>query len=136
MATGTNELKLKLRQEMLDIRNAMSEAECTAASIAICNKLWEAYRRFKYDKTGVFLSYYHMKNEVHLTNMHENLLKNGYELFFPVIEEEEIKFYFAQSPSDFTKGHFGIMEPRERKLPYDESEDAICFVPGVAFSEK
>lgn len=51
------------------------------------------------------------------------------------LEGGEMKFYELERPSDpesFTKGRFGILEPKEGKL-VSAAEIDICYIPLVAF---
>lgn len=133
MSKSINEINANIRKAMVEQRLAMPEYQWVWLSNIICNRIWETHCSNAH--VGVFLTYYATRNEPKLSYMHERLLKQGHELYFPVVEGDDIKFYFAQSPADFSKGTFGLMEPTERLLKYDESESALCFVPGVAFSE-
>ena len=128
-----NEINARIRKEMAETRLRMPEVQWIWLSGMICNRIWEAHHTNTH--VGVFLTYFSARREPKLAQMHERMLQNGHELYFPVVQGDDIRFYFAQSPSDFTKGAFGLMEPSDRDLPYDESEPALCFVPGVAFSE-
>lgn len=128
------DINAKIREEKRAMRESFSEAVCQAASRDVCHKLWELF--YSHPHAGVFLTYYHIRNEIDLSSMHENLLMRGQELYFPVVEGDDIRFYYASSRSDFAVGEFGCYEPTDRRLPFDPTESAVAFVPGVAFSEK
>ncbi len=83
---------------------------------------------------NVVLSFNPIKGEVDISDINQLIIKEK-QLYLPRVEGETISFYRVLDDNDFTCGSFGIKEPMPREKLM-KTENTLCIVPGVAFSEK
>lgn len=123
------EEKKKLRQELINRRQALSKKEWQEKSLALCEHL----RQFLADSTVVsahrtILSYFYFRQEPNLDPLF-NL--EQYYWGVPRCVGEELSWHFYQPSDPLKKGKFGIREPKpETPICPAETVDLIL-VPAV-----
>jgi len=129
-------VKKKLRQIMLEKRNALAAEERAAKSAKIISTLF-SLPEFVRAKTILF--YASIRSEVETHKAMEQALSIGKRVCLPRVNREagELELYEVSSLSSLRPGTFGILEPVPEKdrLVLPKALDLII-VPGVAFTEK
>ena len=122
----------KVRSKILKKRLRLTQEEINDGSKRIANILEVVINRL-----GIkdILCFYPLKKEVNLLALYDKLLKRGYNLFFPVTYEEDIKFYKVNDLNGFKKGKFNVSEPINRDVMFLDKE-ALVICPGLAFDKK
>lgn len=85
------------------------------------------------------LLYYPINKEVSLKSVGEEILKNGGELYFPVITgKHSMDFYQVLNldTSNWEKVKGIPQPPKENKKYRDSSPDDIIFIPGIGFNRE
>lgn len=82
----------------------------------------------------VFL-YASYNGEVDTWELIEELMKSGYRIALPKVEEKEIEFYEVQDLSLLIKSKMGILEPDTRFCIKADQENSVLLVPIVGFDE-
>jgi 5-formyltetrahydrofolate cyclo-ligase len=126
------ERKNSLRAAALAQRALLPRAESLFRSRSIQAK---ALQFLPYLTRRSVAVYSPIQNEVETAAIRDHALAEGKRVFYPrctaanVLELIEIG-----SVSDLGRGRFGILEPTgERRLPCQDQEELVVFVPGVAF---
>ncbi len=91
-----------------------------------------------YQKAGRIYFYYPLGNEISLIQVITDALANGKRLAFPKVNGDQMRFYEINSLGQLSEGCFHVMEPRIEQGEFPKPadwEDALCFVPGVAFDK-
>ncbi len=123
----------QLRSQARVLRNALAIEEREHLSFELCKRLRKKLEEVSWLKK--ILLFYPLGSEVSLLPLAEDLLKDGYEIYFPVTLKEGIRFYRVTSLSDFVEGRFHVMEPVSREECY-ENGNAVSLTPGLAFTMK
>ena len=114
-------MKVNLRKQCLEKRNALNEEEIINKSHLICHKLIKLL-----DKNLQIMSYIPIKNEVD-TSLLEDYFKD---IAYPVIlDNYEME---ARISNEMIKNKYGILEPKNGKLLNIEDLDVII-IPIVGF---
>ena len=112
------EIKRKIRKEMRNMRNGISNDEVLYMSMCICKKLSKLKREAEYEN---ILLYSAINNETDLTEYYRYLKENNKKIFFPKVSGDTMEF--------------SIMEPvADENKCFKEDDRALMIVPGVAFS--
>ncbi len=82
------------------------------------------------------LCYYPIDHEVNLLDCYSIWLINKKIIYFPVTEGDEITFYRLKHFYHLAEGKFGIMEPTKRIHKFENFENSLCLVPGIAFDRE
>ena len=125
------ETKRQIRDHYKSIRNAMPRELCRQLSAQICRHIlhWEIYQQ-----SEALFFYYPLGNEVSLLPVIEDALSHGRPVAFPKVVDDNMAFYEVANLSELKEGCFHVMEPdAEGRQPVHWAQ-ALCFVPGVAFS--
>lgn len=142
-----NELKKALRQEALQIRNALPIEEQQTASRKITDLFlqMDAYAECKN-----LLLYASYGSEVDTYDILEQALLDGKLVFFPKVVGEELIFYQVNNREDLKPGYRGIPEPDENldkkshgsginRIPTiwnpNYAKTTLLIYPGVAFDK-
>ncbi|WP_158087579.1 5-formyltetrahydrofolate cyclo-ligase [Anaerovibrio sp. JC8] len=130
-------LKKELRRNALAKRRAMSHEQRDAESHCIA----ELLKDFElYKKASCVFCYVSLEDEVHTTEIMEQVLRDGKKLCIPYIAEPQSRIMTAarvRALSELTPGAFDILSVSEES--YQEvSPQEIDFVvvPGTAFDRK
>lgn len=126
-------MKKQIRKQILDRRNSLSPQEASELSNKIQARVlsWE-----KFMSSSTIMLYYNYKNEAGTTKLIDECFKLGKRLVLPKVVKEtrDILSCLVENLQDFTKGAYGIIEPRADKL-IDPTEIDLVIIPGVAFDE-
>lgn len=122
--------KESIREQMQNLRMALSENDVSKASKACVNRILSLA---EYQESKTIFLYAAVRNEVDVTPLFEYALQDGKQVAFPVSSEYgELDFYVVFDRGDFHKGKFGILEPPKDILVLPD-EDTMVLVPAVAF---
>ena len=126
------EQKTKIRKEIIQRRNAIAPPDMIAHSKRICNLIMAESRYLKAKDILLYMSY---SSEVKTDLLFETALKEGKNVYFPKITNDEMDFYKVTSFTDFATGYKGISEPFccEQSYHKSDSNSAIIIVPGCVF---
>lgn len=126
--------KPALRRTAAAARNALSDR--AARSRAILDALTA---QPLYKSCEVLLLYRNFKSEAETDALFSHAVQCGKTVFFPrcIPGTNEMRFYRVESLDDFEHGAFGLLEPRTACTPLESAQlkDALCLVPGLAFTE-
>ncbi len=122
-----------IRLDIKNKRNSISATEVSEKSNLVQKNLKALLNRI-HRRADSFLCYYPANNEVDLLDFYQELLKEGYNLFFPKTQKKTMEFLKISSLDDFELGNFNIMEPVSKEK-YQDVDNTICFTPLVAFDE-
>lgn len=126
------EIKRKIRKEMRNMRNGISNDEVLDMSMCICKKLSKLKPEAEYEN---ILLYSAINNETDLTEYYRYLKENNKKIFFPKVSGDTMEFYQVTWYEEMKKGSFSIMEPvADENKRLKEDDRALMIVPGVAFS--
>ncbi|MEM3030683.1 MAG: 5-formyltetrahydrofolate cyclo-ligase [Candidatus Micrarchaeia archaeon] len=129
-------MKKKLRQIMLEKRNALSEAERTEKSERIIATLFSLP---EFRAAHAILFYASIKSEVQTHRAIARALALGKRVCLPRVnrEKRELELYEVRSMGELKPGVFGILEPvPEKSVRVQPGALELVVVPGVAFTEK
>ena len=124
--------KAILRKEMRAKRNAFTKEEHLLWDETIAKRLLTSDF---FVQAPVVLGYLSCKGEVCVDEVLKEALRRGKEVYVPrcLDEQGKMSFYQLKSLEDTTAGMYGIREPFPTARPYEETEGAICLVPGLSF---
>ena len=133
------ETKSSIRKKILAYRNTMPVEECTKKSMDIMNNLLSL---FLLQKAEYILCYAGYKSEVMTTELTEELLKMGKQVYLPKVHGDEMDFYKINSLTDLVEGYKGIPEPSlnckdifTKDILEKYPHQVVMLLPGAAFSE-
>ena len=88
-----------------------------------------------YQKASCVLSYVSFGTEADTLRILDRVLADGKALYVPkcVPNTNRMVFYLISALRDLSPGAYGILEPKETEAYQDEA-NALCLVPGLAFS--
>ena len=84
------EIKRKIRKEMRNMRNGISNDEVLYISMCICKKLSKLKPEAEYEN---ILLYSAINNETDLTEYYRYLKENNKKIFFPKVSGDTMEFY-------------------------------------------
>ena len=122
--------KNALRQKMRAARKA-----CTDRATRDDCLLQRLMALSVYQKASCVLSYVSFGTEADTLRILERVLADGKALYVPkcVPNTNRMVFYLISALRDLSPGAYGILEPKETEAYQDEA-NALCLVPGLAFS--
>lgn len=124
--------KKKLRADMLSLRKSMSEDEVKSKSEAICKTI----ARMKLtDNYKDILLYYPVNNEVDLRYLFPSLINEKKSIWLPVVHGKSMSFHLYEGEQNLKIGAYGIPEPSSENIYKGIAEEAVIFMPGLAFTE-
>ncbi|WP_317855874.1 5-formyltetrahydrofolate cyclo-ligase [Chakrabartyella piscis] len=128
-------MKLQLRKEMTEKRNAMTEEDFLKWSNVICDTILKSSR---YQGAKKVFSFVSMGREVNTYPFLEATLADGKVLCVPIAKKKDGMYFVAiKSLEELQKGAFGVMEPQIDKAFAVTPEDGDVFlVPGLVFDTK
>jgi 5-formyltetrahydrofolate cyclo-ligase len=130
--------KVRLRKEVLEKRDAMSEELRREADALLKQRILE---HEWFEKAERVLAFFPNGSEVGITELLEECLKAGKALYLPKVRGKELNFYRIEELSDLEPGFRGIMEPKGDSAVYFYNEETaketpdqdLLIMPGVAF---
>ncbi len=125
--------KYKIRQEILRIRNSLSETEIVSNSNIISNKVISTKEFKKAQSIG---TYYPIRSEVKTFEIIKHSLATKKTIGLPrIIDSNRIAFFKIMENSfediKFTKGKYGILENLMSDSIVEEMD--LLIIPGIAF---
>jgi len=128
--------KIEQRQEMLTLRNQLTQEEIIDKSDKIKSKLFDS-AQFKAAKSIMF--FVSFKNEVRTKAMIKGALDLGKRVIVPITNLKENKLELSELKDydqELTKGTYGILEPKqEYRRPVNFSNADLVICPGLAFDK-
>lgn len=125
--------KKELRNEILRLRDALSEEERNEKSHHIAEKVIAQKEFTEADKVLLFASF---KSEVGTQEIFEAARTAGKSVYYPKILGKEMEFFLVEKAEDLSEEYWGIREPEailERKF-FANPEEKICVImPGAVF---
>ena len=121
-------LRKDLKRKRLDLEDSTIRQNSLLIQKNLVDFLVEKMGTFK--KIMIYIS---ILNEPILEDLYELWLKDGLELYAPVVESEtEMSVYPYKGKKNIQPGRLNTLEPIEKGLPADIEFDLIL-VPGIAF---
>lgn len=128
-----SEQKRALRDKLRTMRRLIGPDEKREKDIA----LFERQKRFIFEtKPPLVLSYISTPEEADTRRLIDFCFENNITIAAPRCEGRAMRFCIIRSAEDLEQGKFGILEPKKECKQADISENALCFVPGLAFDNK
>ena len=128
------EEKKLLRKEILSCRDALTEAERERGKLLITERILGHQWYYLSDKILSFVSY---GSEICTTEILENALQDGKEVYVPKVEGREMKFYRIRSLTELKEGYKGIREPQGNTESYvftpENAAGSLFLMPGSVF---
>ena len=126
--------KIKIRKDILNRLRTQKEEARLKKSKLIEKKLF-GLAQFKKAKTILF--YVSFDGEVETLDMINDSLKKGKRVAIPVCDKKAKKIVpcLYQEKNKFTRGPYGILEPK-RKIPIPIEDIDMVIVPGIAYDRK
>lgn len=124
--------KKRLRKSMIRKRNELLPEDVLRLSGEICRRILqtEAYRN-----ATAILAYESIRNEVSLSPLIRQALRDGKHVYLPkVTGNETMEFRMYAHDTDLKPGPFHIPEPEKGRVFCPGSADALMLVPGTVFS--
>ena len=82
------------------------------------------------------LLFYPVERETAIHPIFRDLLKAGYNIYFPKIYNDKIDFFRVNNLNSFTIGAMDIPEPVGNTDKWKNTFEGLCIVPGVVFDRK
>jgi 5-formyltetrahydrofolate cyclo-ligase len=82
------------------------------------------------------LLFYPVGRETAIHPIFRDLLKAGYNLYFPKIYKDRIEFFRINNLNGFVPGEMDIPEPNGNTDKWRNNFEGICIIPGVSFDRK
>ena len=128
------EEKKLLRKEILSRRDALTEAERERGKLLITERILGHQWYYLSDKILSFVSY---GSEICTTEILENALQDGKEVYVPKVEGREMEFYRIRSLTELKEGYKGIREPQGNTQSYvftpENAAGSLFLMPGSVF---
>ena len=128
-------MKVKLRRELIKLKNNLSKSELLEKSNIIKKRLFEM-NEFKQASTILF--YISYDNEVHTHNMIKESMSNRKKIIVPITDKDNKKLLLSELKNwnDLSHGAYNILEPRKECI-IEVSLDSIdlILVPGIGFDK-
>ena len=123
--------KKEIRSDFLEKRRSFSQEQVQEKSALIFEKLFSLEEFSQAKNIGVYVSF---KKEVETIKIIEKLLKDGKNIYSPVMDIEKERFSFAKISSldSMIENKYGVLEPTEKEL-VDVSKIEVFLVPGAVF---
>ena len=128
--------KRKLRTEMQELRNKLTEEEILDRSKKIKDQLNSLLNNSSYKN---YMSYVSVRSEVRTIEIIKQLLKDEKNVSVPVCVPETTELIASQifHMNELVPSHFGLLEPKSDLIrPIEPETLEIVLVPGLAFDRK
>lgn len=130
------EEKRKIRDRVLEQRNALPKREREEKSRVICRKVCGMP---EYLQAEYLLLYRSFRSEVETKELMEDAWRKGKKVYLPRVKGKELEFCKVRVWDDLEKGIFGIEEPKKQCEVLDpniKEKDMLMIMPGVAFDRR
>ncbi|MBR1599114.1 MAG: 5-formyltetrahydrofolate cyclo-ligase [Lachnospiraceae bacterium] len=130
------EHKKRIRKELTEKRNALSEREVKQRSGIIC---YHVLQSEEYKNASSVCVYQAFRNEVSCDDIIDKAYEDGKQVFVPVVDDDKktMDFYEITTDTEWTEGSYGIKEPvitnEMRKLT--EADNVLVIMPGLVFDK-
>ena len=137
MENGTQNIqaaKKALRREVLQRREKLSEDTRTKAALLLTERILGHQWYYLSNRILSFVSY---GSEICTTEILENALQDGKEVYVPKVEGREMQFYRIRSLTELKEGYKGIREPEGNTESYvftsENAAGSLFLMPGSVF---
>lgn len=128
------EEKKLLRKEILSRRDALTESERERGKLLITERILGHQWYYLSNRILSFVSY---GSEICTTEILENALQDGKEVYVPKVEGREMRFYRIRSLTELKEGYKGIREPQGNTESYvftpENAAGSLFLMPGSVF---
>ena len=128
------EEKKLLRKEILSRRDALTEEERERGKFLITERILGHQWYYLSDRILGFVNY---GSEICTTEILENALQDGKEVYVPKVEGREMEFYRIRSLTELKEGYKGIREPQGNTASYvftpENAAGSLFLMPGSVF---
>lgn len=122
--------KKEIRKKVLKMRSNLTENEIAYKSNIICRKILTSK---EYDKAKDICLYMPMRNEVDVTLLIKDIIKDNKKVWLPKIDGEIMDFHYYDENTELIDGPFNTKEPSsEMKLA--PNDNTLIIMPGAAFT--
>lgn len=131
--------KTKIRESYIEKRRSLSIEEKKDLDNQVCERVIASST---YKNANVILAYMPKEDELDITSVLEKALLDGKKLALPNCDPEtkNMDFYFVNSLSELSEGHYSILEPNTDNEMYDyenyKDKNIICIVPAIVYDRK
>lgn len=126
--------KALMRNRLKKIRNALSESERRRKSALIAEKLFSTP---EYKSAKTVMIYMSFGSEVMTDEIFSRVLLDGKRLCVPLcnVADKSMTAYVVKDKSDFSKGSYGILEPKRINEVCLKQDIDLIIVPGLGFDK-
>lgn len=127
------ETKTQIRKRILKLRDNIPEDERYRLSEKICMSLFskDVYRKSK--KILMFASF---RSEVDTWEIFRQARCDAKKVYFPLCENNEMRFFEVRHESDLSEGYMGILEPKPKYDSYYLSDETIMANTKAFYEER
>ncbi len=124
--------KYEARTYFAKKRNELTADFIEKSSKIICEY---AFQKIVSLGTDTVLMFSPIKNEPQIDSLADNLLKIGFNVFYPISQKEDftLSFHKISALSDLSAGAYGIKEPPIHFPKFKNSKNSVCIVPALSF---
>lgn len=124
--------KKEIRNSIREFRNNLDADEFNRKSSVIFNRI---IQESWFEEVETLLVYVSVRNEVDTYRLMDYAFSHGKKVAVPKITDNQMYFYYINSPDQLSGGFFGIPEPVDLSFPLtDFTEKCTIIVPGLAFT--
>ena len=129
------EEKREVRRQYQKKRNELSKGKREKLDKILYDKTINSK---EYKSAEIILAYYPIKNEPDVLPIVRHALCSGKRVAFPVSNTDtyELSFKFIEDISELKRGAYSIPEPEDTCEIFDNSGNAFCIVPALAFDRR
>ena len=128
--------KREARERYSALRDSMDKELKKEYDRKICERV---VNLSSYRYADVVMLYYPAASEIDTSLIFEDAKKKGKKTAYPlVISDGLMEYRLVESTDDFTKGAYGIMEPKAETPVFvkDFRTNAVCIVPALVFDKR
>lgn len=135
MADDIRKIKTELRRQYKAMRLAMEDEDKAHRDEKIFEKLKTLWAFRDCDTLYTYVS---TPIEVDTKKIIEYCLQTGRRVAVPLCGEVtgEMDFYYIDSLSQLSPGHFGVWEPEADESRRADGKSGLCLVPGLSFDKE
>jgi len=127
--------KVRIRKEVIKLRDALSEAERRKGSLLMTERILSHQWYYKADTLLCFSSF---GSEIDTSQLIDEALRTGKSVYLPKVQDNALVFLRIHDRGELHPGYKGIMEPDSAsdQYCYERETDTLMVMPGAVFDER
>lgn len=131
--TDSRQQKVELRRQLRARRQALSDAEQSAAAAACC---WQLKQLAEWPELSHIGLYFARDGELDPRTIIESAWDAGKQLYLPVVAGQLLQFRHWPAGEATITGEYGLQEPRRHNLCREVADLDLLLLPLVAFDPR